>query len=44
MERAKELLESGKSVTEAAECLGYSSIHPFSRAYKNYFGVCPSGK
>lgn len=44
MERAKELLESGKSVTEAAECLGYSSIHPFSRAYKNYFGVCPSVK
>ncbi len=42
MERAKEMLDSGKSVTETAEQLGYSSLHPFSRAYKNHFKICPS--
>lgn len=43
MEYAKELLSDGKTVTEVAELLGYSSIHPFSRAYKKYFAL-PSSK
>lgn len=42
MEKAKTLLKSGKSVTETAELMGYSSVHPFSRAYKKYYGVSPA--
>ena len=42
MERAKELLQQKKSVTEVSEILGYSSLHPFSRAYKSHFGHTPS--
>lgn len=41
MEKAAELLRSGQTVTETAAALGYSSVHPFSRAYKTYFGVSP---
>lgn len=41
MEKAAELLRSGQTVTETAAALGYSSIHPFSRAYKTHFGVSP---
>ncbi len=41
MNYACELLKSGYSVTETAEKLGYSSVHPFSRAYKNHFGFPP---
>ena len=37
MEAASELLKE-KSVTEVSETLGYSSIHAFSRAHKNYLG------
>ncbi len=43
MEKASEMLKSGSSVTEVAEALGYTSIHPFSRAYKNFYGF-PPGK
>ena len=42
MEMAFQLLENGKSVTEISDMLGYSSIHSFSRAYKNYFNQPPS--
>lgn len=42
MEAALELLQSGKSVTEVSDKLQYSSIHAFSRAYKNYFNEPPS--
>lgn len=44
MEHARTLLQSGHTVTEVAFVLGYSSIHPFSRAYKNAFGVAASKK
>lgn len=40
--RAVSLLESGVSVTETAEQLGYQSIHTFSRAFSRYYGVSPS--
>ncbi len=41
MEHAKEMLQEGKSVTEAAEALSYNSICNFSRAFKRYFGRSP---
>ncbi len=42
MEKANQLLRSRKSVTETAYALGYSSIHPFSKAYKKHFGYSPA--
>ena len=42
MEAASEFLEKGASVTEISDKLQYSSIHAFSRAYKNYFHIPPS--
>jgi AraC-like DNA-binding protein len=42
MEAALELLQAGESVTEVSDKLQYSSIHAFSRAYKNYFNEPPS--
>ena len=42
METAYQLLKNGKSVTEISDSLQYSSIHAFSRAYKNYFDQPPS--
>ncbi len=39
-----ELLLKTKSVTEVAELLHYSSIHAFSKAYKNRFRHSPTGK
>ena len=44
MERARELLETGLcSVTEAALSCGFSELPRFSRAFKAYHGVSPSG-
>jgi AraC-like DNA-binding protein len=37
MEAALQLLQAGESVTQVSDKLQYSSIHAFSRAYKNYF-------
>ena len=42
MEAALRLLQAGESVTEVSDKLQYSSIHAFSRAYKNYFNESPS--
>lgn len=42
METAAALLEKGESVTEISNKLQYSSIHAFSRAYKNHFHLPPS--
>ena len=42
MEAALELLEKGESITEISDKLQYSSVHAFSRAYKNYFNQPPS--
>ena len=42
MEQAKKLLiETNLSVTDVAEKLNYSSIHTFSRSFKNFFGYSP---
>lgn len=42
MELAMRLLKQNQSVTKTAEMLGYSSIHPFCRAFKKAFGLSPS--
>lgn len=42
MEYAKQQLSGGATVTEVADDLGYSTVHPFSRAYKNHFGTPPT--
>ena len=42
METALRLLQAGESVTQVSDKLQYSSIHAFSRAYKNYFNENPS--
>ena len=42
MELAMRLLKQNHSVTGTAEALGYSSIHPFCRAFKKTFGLSPS--
>lgn len=41
MELAKKLLKT-QSVSATAEQLGFSSIYSFSRAFKKYFGICPT--
>ena len=44
IERAKELLEEGKmNVTQVSESLGFSSVHHFTRSFKNHTGYSPSG-
>ena len=40
-EEAEKLLQSGLSVTQIAEVLGFDSIHSFSRAFKAQFGASP---
>lgn len=43
MKRAANLLqESGMSVSQIAEKLGYTSIHPFSRHFSAYYGITPT--
>lgn len=43
MDEARRLLQKeGKSVTHVSQELNYSSVHTFSRSYKNYFGISPS--
>ncbi len=42
MELSIHLLRQNGSVTRTAELLGYSSIHPFCRAFKKKFGASPS--
>lgn len=42
MHVAKDMLKS-KTVSEVSESLGFSSIYVFSRAFKNYFGLSPTG-
>ena len=41
MELARQSLESGESVSAAADSLGYSSPYALSRAFKKYFGLSP---
>lgn len=42
LERARDFLNQGYGVTEAATMAGFSDLANFSRQYKNFFGVCPS--
>lgn len=43
VERAQQLLLSGKvNITEAANLTGFSSIHVFSKSFKNILGISPS--
>ena len=42
MNRAKRLLESGKSVVETAYEAGYCNEFNFSKAFKQFYGVYPS--
>ena len=43
IEKAKELLEEGKmNVTQVSERLGFSSVHHFTRSFKNYTGYSPT--
>ena len=42
LETARELIgEGGRSISDIAEMLGYSSIYPFSKAFKRQYGVSP---
>jgi len=42
MERAREFLIAGHSVTEAAAMAGFADLPGFSRQYKAHFGMSPS--
>ena len=40
--QAIELLRDGSTVKETATCLGYKQQTNFTRAFKEFWGVCPS--
>ena len=42
MEEAVRLLENQVSVTQISVILHYSSIHSFSKSFRNYYGIPPS--
>lgn len=42
LQRAYELLQHGRSVTESALEVGFSSVSSFSRLFRGHFGVPPS--
>lgn len=42
MQRAKEMLQSGKSIGEISDYLGYGTQQNFSRAFSNYWGGSPN--
>ena len=35
--------ENNLKINEIAELLNYSSVYAFSKAYKNKYGICPTG-
>lgn len=41
MELARRFVQSGMSVKETAESLGYSNPYSFSKAFKKYYGLSP---
>lgn len=41
IEKAKQLLQGGMSVTETSEALGYGNIYHFIRQFKQFTGVTP---
>ena len=42
MDRAKSLLQEGRSVSETAEALGFDYPQHFTRVFKKHFGAAPS--
>lgn len=42
LERAKEMLLDGRSISEVSASVGYSNPYNFSRAFKSFFGISPS--
>lgn len=42
IERAKDLLESGKAPREVAELLNYPDVYTFSRQFKRFSGISPA--
>jgi len=42
LEKARDYLTHGVSVTETAQLMGYQSIHSFSRAFRKVMGLSPS--
>jgi AraC-like DNA-binding protein len=42
LEKAAEMMKSGKNVTEAAFAAGFNDSSYFSRVFKKYFGIPPS--
>jgi len=42
MEKAKLLLQSGLTVSEVADTIGYKNAHHFTVAFKKWFGLLPS--
>ena len=42
LEYSVELLKKGKTLSEIAEALGYSTPYNFSRAFKNFYGDSPA--
>jgi AraC-like DNA-binding protein len=42
MQHAKDMLESGASVSETSRALGYGSDEGFSRAFRRHTGMAPS--
>lgn len=43
LDKSKEYLRtSSYSITEIAELLGYSSVHYFSKQFKDYYGISPT--
>jgi transcriptional regulator GlxA family with amidase domain len=41
LNKAREFLRSGCSVTDAAAMAGFSDLPNFSKKYKSRFGLCP---
>lgn len=44
LEKSKDLIRTGKySLTQIADILGFTSVHYFSRQFKEKYGISPSG-